>query len=47
MATKAECKKCRKRKSCPIIIAIEDECIQADEKLRKLCIEYERQNENR
>lgn len=47
MATKAECKKCKKKKNCPILVAIEDEHIRMDEKLRKLCIEYERQNEKR
>lgn len=45
MATRQQCKKCRKRKDCPILVAINNEHIRADETLRKLCIEYERQNE--
>lgn len=41
MATKAECKKCINRESCPILYAIDTKHIKADEVLRKKCISFE------
>lgn len=41
MATKQQCKKCSKRKKCPILRAIKEyDAAGSNELLRNLCVEY-------